>query len=109
MKLAAMSGVLVFATACAHSPPAPMGRLRVMCCARANGSCPEPDTHSQLFLDGASFGRCGGWFQPARSVRAGRHHIEVEFDDSGYRDWQDFFVPEGGDVQIELGYDREPD
>ena len=86
-----------------------MGRLRVTCCARANGSCPELDTHSQLFLDGAPFGRCGGWFQPARSVRAGRHHIQVEFEDSGRRDEQDFYVQEGGDLAIQLGYERAPD
>ncbi len=86
-----------------------MGRLRITCCARANGSCPELDTHSRVFLDGAFFGLCGGWSQPARSVRAGRHHVQVEFEDSGDRDGQDFFVPEGGDVAIQLGYERIPD
>ncbi len=77
--------------------------------AGSNGSYPKLDIHSRVFLDDAFFGVCGGWTQPARRVRAGRHHVEVQSDDSGRRDWQGFSVREDADVAIPLGYDREPD
>jgi hypothetical protein len=104
-------GMCLFLTTCAHSPPtAPVGHLRIKCCATIEGSCPEPDTMSRVFIDGTFAGECGDWPESGRSVRAGRHHLDIERSARGWaRSGREVVVPDGGEITVEMYYARTPD
>jgi len=110
IRLATTAAIAWFAIGCAHAPPAASGRLRIKCCATVEGWCPEPDTLSRIFVDEAYAGDCGDWPEAGRDVRAGRHRVEIARALRGWaRDGHDVIVPEGGEVTVQMYYERTPD
>jgi hypothetical protein len=105
-RLATITGVLWFATACAHSPPERSGRLHIKCCGTYESDCPQPD-ESRVSIDGVFAGLCTEWYG-GRDIRAGRHQVEIETPRSS-RQSQDVIVPEGGHIAIEMRYFPMPD
>jgi hypothetical protein len=107
MKDAFAIGLLLFATACAHSPP--MGRLRIVCCMSTTG-CAERDTDSLVSVDGAAAGTCGDWPEIGREVRAGPHHVVITPPVRGLApEDHDVVVPDNGQATVEMGYEPMPD
>src|SRR5881394_1347549 len=110
MRRAFATGLLLLATACAHSPPKAMGRLRIICCMNVTAGCAERDTDSRVSIDGAPADTCGEWPERGRDVPAGPHHVVITPPVRGLGpEHHDVVVPDNGEVTVEMGYEPMPD
>jgi hypothetical protein len=103
-------GLLLLATACAHSPPKGMGRLRIICCASTTAGCAMRDTESSVSIDGTAAGTCGDWPDAGREVQAGPHKVVITPPVRGLDpEHHDVVVPENGQVTVKMGYEPMPE
>jgi hypothetical protein len=110
MRVASAIALFLFATACAHSPPKGMGRLRIICCMSVTGGCAERDPDSLVSVDGASAGTCGDWPEIGREVRSGPHHVVITPPVHGLDpEHHDVVVPDNGQATVEMRYEPMPD
>ena len=110
MRVAFAISLLLFATACAHSSPRGMGRLRIICRQCVTGGCAERDTDSLVSVDGAAAGTCGDWPEIGREVRSGPHHVVITPPVRGLDPvLHDVVVPDNGQATVEMEYDAMPE